>query len=128
MNVIKVSRVPQTDAGGRLFTGPVTRQSIVAGEQSRQFIVSQVNFAKGVRNKFHVQTSDQVLIVTSGKGICATGKEEVTVFPGDVILFPAGEKHWHGAGPDSDFSHIFVTGSENKTTQMEIQGVPLSAR
>jgi quercetin dioxygenase-like cupin family protein len=119
MKVIKVSKVPATDASGRLFTGPVTRQSILTGEQSKQFIVSQVNFAKGVRNKFHIHTHDQVLIVTSGKGICATEKEEVTVFPGDVILFSAGEKHWHGATSDSDFSHIFVTGADNKTTQIE---------
>jgi quercetin dioxygenase-like cupin family protein len=119
MNVIKVSQVPATDASGRLFTGPVTRQSILMGEASKQFVVNQVNFAKGVRNKFHVHTNDQVLIVTSGKGICATEKEEVTVFPGDVILFPAGEKHWHGATPNSDFSHIFITGPDNKTTQIE---------
>lgn len=118
MKVIKVSQVPATDASGRLFTGPVTRQSILAGDQSKQFLVSQVNFTRGVRNKFHVHTNDQVLIVTSGKGICATEKEEVTVFPGDVILFRAGEKHWHGATSDSDFSHIFVTGPDNKTTQL----------
>jgi len=119
MKVIKLSQVPAIDAGGRLFTGPVTRQSILAGEQGKQFLVSQVNFARGVRNKFHVHTNDQVLIVTSGKGVCATEKEEVSVFPGDVILFPAGEKHWHGATSDSDFSHIFITGPDNKTTQLE---------
>ena len=120
MNVIKASQVAATDASGRLFTGPVTLQAILMGEQSKQFVVCQVNFAKSVRNKFHVHTSDQVLIVTSGKGICATEKEEVTVFPGDVILFPAGEKHWHGATSDSDFSHIFITGPDNKTTQIEV--------
>lgn len=119
MKIIKVSQVPAADAGGRLFTGPVTRQPILMGEASRQFVVSQINFAKGVRNKFHIHNCEQMLIVTAGKGICATEKEEVTVFPGDVILFPAGEKHWHGATPDSDFSHIYVTGPDNKTTQIE---------
>jgi len=119
MRVIRISQVPKSDAGGRLFTGPVTGQSILAADQSRQFIVKQINFARGVRNKFHVHTSDQLLIVTSGKGICATEKEEVTVFPGDVILFPAGERHWHGAAQDSDFSHIYVAATGNKTTQIE---------
>ena len=119
MKVIKVSQVPAEAAGGRLFTGPVTRQTLITGEQSKQFIINQVNFAKGVRNKFHAHTSDQVLIVTSGKGICATAAEEITVFPGDLILFLAGEKHWHGATPDSAFSHIFVTGVDSKTTQIE---------
>jgi len=119
MKVIKVSQVPKINGSGRLFTGPVTRQSILTDEECKQFVVRQVNFSKGVRNKFHTHTCDQVLIVTSGKGVCATEKEEVTVVPGDVILFPAGEKHWHGATSDSDFSHIFVTGAENKTTQIE---------
>jgi quercetin dioxygenase-like cupin family protein len=119
MKVLKVSQLPAEDASGTLFTGPVTRQKILAGEESKLFLVSQVNFAKGVRNKFHTHTGEQLLIVTSGKGICATEMEEVTVFPGDVILFPAGEKHWHGAAPDSAFAHIFVTGKDHKTTQVE---------
>lgn len=119
MKVIKIREVPGEAAGSGLFTGPVTRQAIITGQQSKQFIINQVNFDKGVRNKFHIHTSDQVLIVTSGKGICATEQEKVTVFPGDVILFPAGEKHWHGATPDSAFSHIYVAGPDSKTTQIE---------
>jgi len=119
MKVVKVSEIPKGDASGRLFTGPVTRQPILAGEQSRQFAVHQINFARGVKNKFHIHSNDQLLIVTAGKGICATEQEEITVGPGDVILFPAGEKHWHGAAPDSEFSHIYVTGPDNQTTQLE---------
>jgi quercetin dioxygenase-like cupin family protein len=119
MKVVKVARVPAEAAGGRLFTGPITRQAIIAGQDSNQFDVHQVNFAQGVRNKFHTHTNDQVLIVTSGKGICATADKEVTVFPGDVILFPAGEKHWHGATADSAFSHIYITGADTATTQIE---------
>ena len=119
MTVIKVSGVPAAETVARLFTGPITRQEIVTGEQSRQFVITQVNFPKGVRNKFHSHTSDQALIVTSGQGICATEEEQVTVFPGDIILFSAGEKHWHGATADSAFSHLFVAGPESKTTQYE---------
>jgi quercetin dioxygenase-like cupin family protein len=119
MKVVKVSQVPAEAAGGRLFTGPITRQAIITGQESNQFAVHQVNFAQGVRNKFHTHTNDQILIVTSGKGICATADGEVTVFPGDVILFPAGEKHWHGATADSAFSHIYITGSDTTTTQIE---------
>ncbi len=119
MKIVKVNQVPAEPGSGTLFTGPVTRQPVITGDMSKQFIVSQVNFSKGVRNKFHVHTSDQILIVTSGQGICATETEEVTVGPGDVILFPAGEKHWHGATQDSAFSHIYVAGVTNKTTQVE---------
>ncbi len=119
MKVVKMDQVPVEPRAGTLFTGPVTRQAVITGDMSQQFIMSQVNFSQGVRNKFHIHTSDQILIVTSGKGICATEKEEVTVGPGDVILFPAGERHWHGATQDSAFSHIYVIGVNNKTTQVE---------
>ena len=119
MKAIKIREVPEEAVRSELFTGPVTRQPIITTQQSKQFVMSQVNFGKGVRNKFHTHTSDQVLIVTSGKGICATDKEEVTVVPGDVILFPAGENHWHGAAPGSEFAHIYVTSPDSKTTQTE---------
>ncbi len=78
-----------------------------------------VNFGKGVRNKFHTHESDQILIVTAGKGIVATGTEQREVSVGDVILFPTGEKHWHGATEDSDFSHIYISRAGQKTKQVE---------
>ena len=28
--------------------------------------------------------------------------------PGDTVNIPAGVKHWHGAAPDSWFSHLAV--------------------
>ena len=28
--------------------------------------------------------------------------------PGDCINIPAGVKHWHGAAPDSWFSHLAI--------------------
>ena len=78
-----------------------------------------VNFGKGVRNKFHTHESDQILIVTAGKGIVATELEQREVTVGDVILFPTGEKHWHGATEDSEFSHVYISRAGQKTTQVE---------
>ncbi len=49
----------------------------------------------------------------------ATEKEESVVTVGEVVLFPAGEKHWHGATKHSEFSHIVVTKTDSKTTQQE---------
>jgi quercetin dioxygenase-like cupin family protein len=49
----------------------------------------------------------------------ATEKEEKVVTVGDIVLIPAGEKHWHGSAGDSDFSHIFVIKSGSKVTQLE---------
>jgi len=118
MKVTKVAQVAKVPQENPLFTGPVTMQSIVDTELSKKFSITQVNFSRGIRNKFHSHTAEQVLIVTEGKGIVATDKEEITVVPGDVIFIPAGEKHWHGATKDTTFSHLYVMSPSSKTTQL----------
>ena len=103
MKVVKMSEVPKEPFVSSLFTGAdVTRQVLIP--DSKEFNISIVNFGKGVRNKFHAHDGEQVLMVVTG---------------GDVILIPAGEKHWHGATEDSEFSHIFVTRLGGKLTQLE---------
>jgi 4-carboxymuconolactone decarboxylase len=119
MKVIKMTQAAKITTVTPLFTGPVTMQTFVDLDESELFSISQVNFAPGVRNKFHSHTIEQVLIVTEGKGIVATEAEEVAVIPGDVIFIPAGEKHWHGAAADSTFSHLYVMSPKSKTTQLE---------
>ncbi|MFC1916662.1 cupin domain-containing protein [Chloroflexota bacterium] len=119
MKVIKVAQTAREPRVSPLFTGPVTRQSIIGTELSKKSGIMQVNFGRGVRNKFHSHTLEQILIVTEGKGIVATDKEEITVVPGDVIFIPAGEKHWHGAAKDATFSHLYVMSPDSETTQIE---------
>jgi quercetin dioxygenase-like cupin family protein len=93
---------------GPLFTGPeVTLQTLLP--ESKEYDVNVVNLGKGVRNRFHTHDCEQVLIVTAGKGIVATESDERAVTVGDVVFFPAGEKHWHGAAEDSSFSHIYIS-------------------
>ena len=92
-------------------------QPVVDTDLSKRFSITQVNFSRGVRNKFHSHTIEQVLIITEGVGIVATDEEEITVVPGDVIFIPAGEKHWHGAAKDAIFSHLYVMSPSSKTTQ-----------
>ena len=118
MKIVKMSDVPKEPAASTLFTGPdVTRQSFLP--DSKDLRVGIVNFGKGMRNKFHSHDGDQVLIITAGKGFAVTEKEKKLVTVGDVILFPGGEKHWHGATPDSSFSHIALTAKGSTTTQVE---------
>ena len=119
MKVIKVAQVVKESHTGPMFTGRVAMQPIIGPELSKNFQIAQVNFDSGVRNKFHSHTLEQVLIVTKGKGIVATEKEQVAVSPGDVIFIPAGEKHWHGAVNGQVFSHLFVMSPGSKTTQLE---------
>ena len=120
MKIIKLDQVREEPATDPLFTGgAVTRQTLVGPDVGRSLNAAMVNFGQGARNKLHTHTSDQILIVTAGKGIVATEQEEKSVSPGDIIFFPAGEKHWHGATKASTFSHIYVVVSGNKTTQVE---------
>ena len=117
MKVVKVANVAKEPQGGPLFTGSVTMQKIVGPDLSKKFAITMVNFEKGVRNKFHSHSIEQVLIVTEGKGIVATEKEQITVVPGDIIFIPAGEKHWHGAAEGSTFSHLYVMSPDSETTR-----------
>ena len=50
-----------------LFTGPVSIQRLLTDERAKQLGMLMVRFGKGVRNKFHSHTTDQVLFVTSGR-------------------------------------------------------------
>ena len=118
MHIVNMNGVAKTPIVNPLFTGENVSIQPLAPEGG-DFSMSVVNFGKGVRNKFHSHESDQILIVTQGKGIVATEQEQREVSTGDVIVFPAGEKHWHGATNDSDFSHIYITRSDSKTKQLE---------
>jgi len=119
MKLIRVDQVAKEPWVDEIFTGPVTLQSIIGRDLSENFLIQQVNFSKGVRNKFHSHSTEQILIVTEGEGIVATDKEEITVRPGDIIYIPAGEKHWHGATKESTFSHIYVMSPDLKIIQLE---------
>jgi len=113
MRVAKISKVKIESISSPLFTGPnVTRQVLLP--DSKEFNVNVVNFGKGIRNKFHAHDSEQILVVTFGKGMIATETEEKVITPGDVVIIPASEKHWHGATKGSKFSHIYVSRLESK--------------
>ena len=118
MKIVRMNEVPKNPIPGPVFTGTdVTLQILVP--DSEEFSVNIVNFGKGVRNKFHAHEGEQILIVTAGRGIVATEAEKRIVSEGDVVLIPAGEKHWHGATEDSAFSHIYVTRLGGAFTQLE---------
>ncbi len=118
MKIVNIGQVPKQPVVSPLFTGPEVFAQPLSPEDS-QFNSRVVTFGKGVRNKFHTHGSDQVLIVTSGKGIVATEQEQREVGVGDVIFFKAGEVHWHGATPDSEFSHIYVHLASAESKQVE---------
>ena len=51
MKVIKMAQVKKEPQTNPLFTGPVTMQSIVGTDLSKRFLIRQVHFDRGVRNK-----------------------------------------------------------------------------
>jgi quercetin dioxygenase-like cupin family protein len=118
MKVVRISEVKKEPVTSPLLTGPeVTRQILLP--DSKEFNLNMVNFGQGVRNKFHSHDSEQILIVISGKGIIATETEKAVISAGQVVIIPAGEKHWHGATEDSEFSHIYVSKLGSRLTQLE---------
>lgn len=119
MKVIKVDQIKKELQVRPLFAGAVTQQTIIDTNLSDRFAIRHVNFDKGARNKFHAHSIEQILIITEGKGIVATDKEEIIVMPGDIVFIAANEKHWHGATKDSAFSHLYVMAPEQQTTQLE---------
>lgn len=95
------------DGFARYFTG----QSYLAPVSAEQVGVFNVTFEPGCRNNWHIHHADQgggqILICVAGRGYYQEwGKEPVLMTPGDVINIPTGVKHWHGAAPDSWFSHL----------------------
>ena len=118
MKVVKIDEVPKEPASSPLFTSEdVTRQALTP--DSNDFNINVVSFGRGVKNKLHYHESDQVLLVTEGSGVVATEQEEARVSVGDVVFAPAGERHWHGALPDTTFAHITVTRKGSQTVQVE---------
>lgn len=118
MEIISPNEVPKKPFLKSLFTAPdVTLQELLP--KSNEFRINIVNFGKGVRNKLHYHSTEQILIVTEGAGIVATEHHEYLVKVGDIVRIPAKLKHWHGAQKDSTFSHIYITSIDCEITQIE---------
>ena len=118
MKVVNIKKVKKKLLGSPLFTGKATSQTPITDEEGVDVSVNYINFSKGVHNKFHKHSNDQILIVTQGVGIVATGDKKVRVKKGDVVWSPAGEAHWHGAASKSKFAHISITKAQTKLTQV----------
>lgn len=91
-----------------------------------QVVIGNVTFEPGCRNNWHIHHAKsgggQILLCTGGRGYYQEwGKEPRELNPGDVVNIPAEVKHWHGAAPDSWFSHVAVEvpGTETKNEWCE---------
>lgn len=97
------------DGFAQYFSG----QSYLAPVSVSQVGIFNVTFEPGCRNNWHIHYAKfgggQILVCIAGRGYYQEwGKEAVEMKPGDVVNIPEGVKHWHGAAPDSWFSHLAV--------------------
>lgn len=88
-------------------------QSYLAPISTEQVGIFNVTFEPGCRNNWHIHHADngggQILVCVAGEGRYQEwGKPVQKLYPGDVVNIPAGIKHWHGAAPDSWFSHLAI--------------------
>ena len=97
------------DGFAQYFSG----QSYLAPVSTAQVKIFNVTFEPGCRNNWHIHEADkgggQILVCVAGRGYYQEwGKEPQELHPGDVVNIAPGVKHWHGAAPDSWFSHLAV--------------------
>ena len=117
MKIVRSSEAPSEEMTGGIFTGTIRMTPLInADTGAKQLKSALVYFPAGVRNKLHSHTDEQILYVTKGKGVVATRDDEYVVEPGDIVVIPAGEMHWHGATDTTDFEHLYVVPLNSKTT------------
>ena len=105
------------DAYAQYFVG----QSYLSPVSTEQVPVFNVTFEPGSRNNWHIHHAKsgggQMLICVGGRGYYQEwGKDAVELTPGTVINIPANTKHWHGAAPDSWFSHLAIEAPGEETS------------
>lgn len=100
--------------------------SYLAPVSTKQIKISNVTFEPKCRNNWHIHHAKtgggQMLIVVGGRGYYQEwGKDAQELNPGDIVNIPANVKHWHGAAPDSWFSHlaIEIEGAETSNEWLE---------
>jgi quercetin dioxygenase-like cupin family protein len=91
------------------FTGTVRIDPLFQAPDRARAAGSSVTFEPGARTAWHTHPLGQTLIVTAGLGrVQRDGGPIEEIRPGDVVWFAPGEKHWHGAGPETAMTHIAV--------------------
>ena len=100
---------PSAAGPAEYFTGAVRIDPLFAAPEPARGRGASVTFEPGARSAWHTHPLGQTLIVTAGCGLVqCEGKPARKIHPGDVVQCPPGEKHWHGAAPDTAMTHIAI--------------------
>ena len=102
------SRTPNAGQA-EYFTGSVKIDLLMQAPDPARVASASVTFEPKARTAWHTHPLGQTLIVVSGSGRAQrAGGPVEDIRAGDVIWFPPGEKHWHGASPTSAMTHIAI--------------------
>lgn len=109
MDIKKVGSQPSGRGPDEYFTGRVRVDPLFQAEAPARVAGASVTFEPGARTAWHTHPLGQTLIVTAGFGRVQRESGPIEeIRPGDVIWFPPGEKHWHGASPAVAMTHIAI--------------------
>lgn len=104
---------PNKNFTGEVWLAPLNEQ------KELNVPMFNVTFEPGCHNSWHSHSGGQILIASAGIGYYQEkGKPARRLYPGDIVEIAPGTVHWHGAAPDSWFSHIAIECNPkmNKTT------------
>ena len=109
MEIKRNGSQPSTKGPADWFTGTVRIDSPFAGTEPARVAGAIVTFEPGARTAWHTHPLGQTLIVISGFGrVQRDGGPVEEIRPGDLVWFPPGEKHWHGATPTTAMTHVAI--------------------
>jgi quercetin dioxygenase-like cupin family protein len=109
MQIKRAGTQPSTPGPADWFTGTVRIDPLFPVTPPARAAANTVTFEPGARTAWHTHPLGQTLIVTAGCGRAQReGGPIEEIFPGDVVCFAPGEKHWHGAGPTTALTHIAI--------------------
>lgn len=110
MDIKRIGSQPSGRGPPDWFTGTVRIDPLFKASDPARVAGASVTFEPGARTAWHTHPLGQSLIVTAGCGWAQRqGGTIEEIKPGDVVWFPPGEKHWHGAAPTTAMTHIAVT-------------------
>ena len=100
---------PSSKGSPDWFTGSVRVDPLFQAPDPARAGAGAVTFEPGARTNWHTHPLGQTLIITSGLGwVQRDGGPIEEVRPGDVVWFPPGLKHWHGATLTTGMTHIAI--------------------
>jgi len=114
MKITPSGSVPTRRAPAAYFTGTVWQDPVIEAPAPARLNAVRVTFEPGARTAWHTHPLGQTLYVIAGCGrVQSEGGAQREIRAGDVVWIPPGEKHWHGAAPDTMMVHLAMQEAEN---------------